>query len=129
MDRAKLTVRVPRLLLERAKRYAEAHDATLTRSVTEYLRRLGTHDDNLADAPVVRRLSGVVPGALGRRSTARTCGAGTLMAPELAALIDLNAIMDVLLRREPLYAPSALVLAAEAPVRRSRGGGDAGRRS
>lgn len=59
MERAKLTVRAPRLLLERAKRYAEAHDTTLTRLVTEYLCRLGTHDDGLADAPVVRRLSGV----------------------------------------------------------------------
>lgn len=51
------------------------------------------------------------------------------MASELAALIDLNAIMDVLLRREPLYAPSALVLAAEEPVLRWRGGGDEGCRS
>lgn len=51
------------------------------------------------------------------------------MASELAALIDLNAIMDVLLRREPVDASSAHVLAAEEPVLGWRGGGDEGCRS
>jgi hypothetical protein len=58
MEKTKLTVRVPRDLLEGAKRYANEHDTTLTRLVSEFLRQLSLKDDPLADAPVVRRLSG-----------------------------------------------------------------------
>ncbi len=58
MESTKLTVRVPPDLLEGAKRYAHEHNTTLTRLVSEYLRQLGAEDDPLADAPVVRRLSG-----------------------------------------------------------------------
>jgi hypothetical protein len=60
MEKTKLTVRVPRALLEGAKRYASEHDTTLTRLVSEFLRRLSIQDDFLADAPVVRRLSGIL---------------------------------------------------------------------
>jgi hypothetical protein len=60
MEKTKLTVRVPRELLERAKRYAHEHNTTLTRLVSEYLRQLSTQGDPLADAPVVRRLSGTL---------------------------------------------------------------------
>ena len=61
MDRTKMTVRVPRDLLEGAKRYASEHDTTLTRLVSEFLRQLSLQEDSLADAPVVRRLSGILP--------------------------------------------------------------------
>ena len=60
MEKTKLTVRVPRDLLDGAKRYANQHDTTLTRLVSEFFRRLGTQDDFLADAPVVQRLSGTL---------------------------------------------------------------------
>jgi replication fork clamp-binding protein CrfC len=60
MERTKLTIRVPRELLEGAKRYAYEHDTTLTRLVSEYLRQLSSDDDPLADAPIVRRLSGTL---------------------------------------------------------------------
>ena len=60
MERTKMTVRVPRDLLEGAKKYASEHDTTLTRLVSEFLRQLSLQDDSLADAPVVRRLSGVL---------------------------------------------------------------------
>ena len=60
MEKTKLTVRLPRDLLEGAKRYAKEHDTTLTRLVSEYLRQLSTQDDPLADAPAVRRLSGIL---------------------------------------------------------------------
>jgi hypothetical protein len=60
MERTKLTIRVDRNLLEGAKRYASQHDTTLTRLVSEYLRRLSVEDDLLADAPVVQRLSGTL---------------------------------------------------------------------
>lgn len=60
MDKTKLTVRVPRDLLEGAKRFANEHNTTLTRLVSEYLRRLSAPGDSLVRAPVVRRLSGVL---------------------------------------------------------------------
>ena len=56
-----MTIRLPRDLLEEAKRYAREHNTTLTRLVSAYLQRLSTEDDLLADAPTVRRLSGILP--------------------------------------------------------------------
>jgi hypothetical protein len=61
MEKTKLTVRVPRDLLDDAKRYASENNTTLTRLVSEYLRRLSMQDAFLADAPIVRRLSGILP--------------------------------------------------------------------
>ena len=60
MEKTKLTVRVPRALLEEAKQYATEHNTTLTRLVSEYLRRLSIENGALPDAPVVRRLSGTL---------------------------------------------------------------------
>ena len=60
MSETKMTVRVPRDLLENAKRYAQQHDTTLTRLVSNYLRRLSTQDDPLAEAPIVQHLSGAL---------------------------------------------------------------------
>jgi hypothetical protein len=61
MKEAKLTVRVPRDVLEHAKQYARAHETTLTRLVSEYLRQLAEPSDALVDAPIVQRLSGILP--------------------------------------------------------------------
>jgi hypothetical protein len=60
VEKTKLTVRVPQDLLEGAKRYAHEHNTTLTRLVSEYLRQLGAQADPLANAPIVRRLSGTL---------------------------------------------------------------------
>lgn len=60
MNETKMTVRVPRDLLENAKRYARQNDTTLTRLVSNYLRRLTIQDDLLAEAPVVQHLSGAL---------------------------------------------------------------------
>ena len=60
MNETKMTVRVPRDLLENAKRYARQHDTTLTRLVSNYLRRLSLQDNPLAEAPTVQRLSGAL---------------------------------------------------------------------
>jgi hypothetical protein len=60
MERTKLTIRVPRDLLEGAKRYASEHNTTMTRLVSEYLRRLSTQENTLVDAPIVQRLSGTL---------------------------------------------------------------------
>ena len=58
MDIKKLTVRVPKDSLERAKQYARENNTTLTRLINTYLNNLQYKDDPLADAPIVRRLSG-----------------------------------------------------------------------
>ena len=60
MERTKLTIRVDRDFLEGAKRYANEHNTTVTRLVSEYLRQLSIQDDSLVDAPTVRRLSGTL---------------------------------------------------------------------
>jgi hypothetical protein len=60
MKDARLSVRVPRGVLEEAKQYARENRTTLTRLVSEYLRQLADRRDPLADAPIVRRLSGTL---------------------------------------------------------------------
>ena len=61
MGQTKLTIRVSRDLLEGAKRYAKQHNTTLTRLVSEYLRQLDARGGLFVDAPIVRRLSGILP--------------------------------------------------------------------
>jgi hypothetical protein len=56
----KLTVRVPRKLLENAKVYANAHNTTLTRLISAYLERIPAELGSLEDAPVVRQLTGLL---------------------------------------------------------------------
>lgn len=56
----KLTVRVPRHLLDNAKRYARAHQTTLTQLISAYLQRIPSESEVLNEAPVVRRLTGLL---------------------------------------------------------------------
>lgn len=56
----KLTVRVPRNLLENAKRYASAHNTTLTELISTYLQHIPTELEPLGQAPVVRQLTGLL---------------------------------------------------------------------
>ena len=53
----KLTVRVPRHLLTNAKRYAQAHQTTLTELITAYLQHIPVESEVLDHAPVVRHLT------------------------------------------------------------------------
>ena len=59
MDETKLTVRIPRDLVENAKRYALQNQTTLTGLIETYLQTLPTHGD-LPDAPIVQRLAGIL---------------------------------------------------------------------
>lgn len=59
MNQTKLTVRVPRDLLENVKRYAARHNTTLTELIEAYLRRVPVQPP-MEDAPIVRRLSGTL---------------------------------------------------------------------
>lgn len=58
MQETKLTVRLPRELLENAKRYARKQNTTVTNLISEYLRRMPASMEELEQAPIVRRLSG-----------------------------------------------------------------------
>jgi hypothetical protein len=60
MEQTKLTVRVPRDLLENLKRYAAENNTTITDLIEAYLLRIPAQDP-LDDAPIVRRLSGILP--------------------------------------------------------------------
>jgi hypothetical protein len=57
MEETKLTVRVPRELLENVKRYAAENNTTLTDLIEAYLRRIPA-GQSMENAPIVRRLSG-----------------------------------------------------------------------
>ena len=59
MSQTKLTVRVPRDLLENLKRYAAQNNTTLTNLIEAYLRRIPARQ-SLEDAPIVRRLTGAL---------------------------------------------------------------------
>ena len=59
MKVTKLTVRVPRELLDNVKRYAAQNNTTLTALIEAYLRRIPNQGE-MKNAPIVRRLSGVL---------------------------------------------------------------------
>lgn len=56
----KLTVRVQKQLLVNAKRYAKAHQTTLTELITAYLQQIPADPAVLNNAPVVRQLTGIL---------------------------------------------------------------------
>lgn len=60
MEQTKLTVRIPRDLLENVKRYAAENHTTVTDLIEAYLRRIPV-GESLKDAPIVRHLSGILP--------------------------------------------------------------------
>lgn len=61
MTQTKLTVRVDRRWIEPAKQYAARHRTSLSRLVSEYLRTLAMPESAIADAPVLERLTGILP--------------------------------------------------------------------
>lgn len=60
MQETKLTIRLPRRLLEKAKRYAREQNTTLTNLISEYLVQIPAPISALENAPIVRRLSGAL---------------------------------------------------------------------
>jgi len=57
MNQTKLTVRIARDVIERAKEFAMHNDTTLTALIEAYLRRIPFRS-GVENAPIVRRLSG-----------------------------------------------------------------------
>jgi hypothetical protein len=63
MEQTKLTVRISRDLLENVKRYAAKNNTTITNLIEAYLERI-PNQEPLENAPIVRRLSGILPNDL-----------------------------------------------------------------
>lgn len=59
MPRKKLTLSVEENVIEKAKRFSERHDTSVSKLVTEFLSRLAEARGNRT--PVVSRLRGIVP--------------------------------------------------------------------
>ncbi len=57
MEDSKLTVRIPRQLIEKAKLYAAQNHTSLTNLIEAYLQNIPAQG-LLEDAPIVRRLTG-----------------------------------------------------------------------
>lgn len=56
----KLTIRVSHELIERAKRYASAHNITLTDLVSAYLESIPSELELIHNAPIVQQLTGLL---------------------------------------------------------------------
>ena len=59
MNKTKLTIRVPRELVEKAKQYAAKNQTTVTNLIEGYLQNLPAQG-TLQEAPIVQRLSGIL---------------------------------------------------------------------
>ncbi len=59
MNDTKLTVRIPRELLENIKQFDAQNDTTITDLIKAYLRSIPSHP-SMEDATIVRRLSGTL---------------------------------------------------------------------
>jgi antitoxin component of RelBE/YafQ-DinJ toxin-antitoxin module len=59
MQKTKLTVRVPQDLLDNFRQYAKEKNTTMTSLIETYLRRIPPQELPV-DAPIVRRLSGIL---------------------------------------------------------------------
>jgi hypothetical protein len=59
MEETKLTVCLPRALVEKAKRFAAQNNTTLTSLIETYLQHIPSQG-NLENAPIVQRLSGIL---------------------------------------------------------------------
>lgn len=61
MERTKLTVRVDRKALERAKAYAALRRTSLSRLISDYLELLGVEGVRAAKTPILNKLAGILP--------------------------------------------------------------------
>jgi len=59
MQKTKLTVRVPRKLIENAKEYASQNQTTLTALIEAYLRRISSNQP-IKETPIVASLIGIL---------------------------------------------------------------------
>lgn len=60
MNQTKLTVRVPRELLDNLKRYAQENNTTISNLIRTYLTQIPV-SGSLDKSPIVKRVSGILP--------------------------------------------------------------------
>ena len=64
MAQTKLSVRVDERWIGPAKDYAARHRTSLSRLISEYLRLLALPEKTTYDAPILRRLTGILPSSV-----------------------------------------------------------------
>ena len=60
-EKRKLTVRVDARWIDSAKDYAERHDTSLSKLISELLRNLPSETVSYKQTPILRRISGILP--------------------------------------------------------------------
>ncbi len=65
-EKKKLTVRVEQQWIEAARQYARDHDTSLSRLISEFLKRVATDHDRFNRGPILRRLTGILPSDVSR---------------------------------------------------------------
>lgn len=60
MEKAKLTLRIEKPIIETAKDYAQHYNTTLSQLVAEFLSSLKIEDD-IPASPILKELSGILP--------------------------------------------------------------------
>ena len=61
MEQTTLTIRLLSDLAQGAERYAEQHQTSLAQLIARYLRQLVAQERTLDHAPIVDRISGILP--------------------------------------------------------------------
>jgi hypothetical protein len=59
--RKKLTLSVDEAVIERARRYSQRHNTSISQLVSNYLSNLDASDQEMEYSPTVRRLLGILP--------------------------------------------------------------------
>jgi hypothetical protein len=60
-EKRKLTVRVDSRWIKEAKEYAARHNTSLSKLISEFLRNLPVKSAPSQDAPILKRVSGILP--------------------------------------------------------------------
>lgn len=61
METTKLTIRVEKSFLDGAKRFASTHDTSLSRLISDYLRKLALQEGAFQETPILQELRGTLP--------------------------------------------------------------------
>ncbi|MDF1499829.1 MAG: DUF6364 family protein [Anaerolineales bacterium] len=60
-EKRKLTVRVDSRWIDEAEEYAARHNTSLSKLISEFLRNLPVKSDPRREAPILKRVSGILP--------------------------------------------------------------------
>jgi hypothetical protein len=60
-NRKKLTLSIDEMVIDRARRYSQRHQTSISQLVSNYLSQLAELRDDVPLSPAVRRLAGILP--------------------------------------------------------------------